>query len=252
MELTEGIYAYVWSRPSNGCNTYVLRYSLEGKRRYMIIDPGERRVVNPAVGAVRAGLAGAYEESALDILLANLSKDGIAPEEIGLVVCTHCHPDHCEAALEIKRRTGALVAVHENDREAFLRIVGESYGGDGASPPEMEPDIFLGEGELQLGAPDPIALKILHTPGHSPGSISIYWPEKRALAAGDVVFYRNVGRTDFSGGDARTLRDSVAKLADLDVEHLLCGHPYGHPGVITGKGEVESNFRFVLAYVLPF
>lgn len=253
MKLTDGVYGYVWSGQGNGCNSYAIRYDVNGQQRYLVVDPGQRRVLAPALQPMRGGMASYVEEPALDILLGQMARDGIAPEEIGLIVCTHCHPDHCEAALQLKLQRGAPVAVHENEREAFVRVSTESYGGSNGKPSvEMEPDIFLDEGELLLGTPNPLSLRIIHTPGHSSGSISIYWPEKRALIAGDVVFYRNVGRTDFPGGDARTLRESVSKLAELDVEYLLTGHPYQHPGVIVGKREVETNFRYVLLSVLRF
>lgn len=250
MELTDGVYTYVWSGQGNDCNTYALRYSVNGQRKYLLVDPGHIRALAPTMAPVRGGMASYVEEPALEMLLRQMASDGIAPHDIGLIVCTHCHPDHCESALQLKWQSGALVAIHEDERDAFVSAVGETdHDANDLPRAQTEPDIYLDEGELRLGTPDPISLQVIHTPGHSRGSISIYWPENRTLIVGDVIFYRNVGRTDLPGGDARTLKESVAKLSKLDVEYLLAGHPYGHPGVIVGKREVEANFRFVLLHI---
>jgi len=75
--------------------------------------------------------------------------------------------------------------------------------------------------------------------------VTIYWPERRLLIAGDCIFYRSTGRADLPGGDARQLGQTIEKLSKIDIEHLLCGHPYGHPGIISGKEEVQENFNFI-------
>ena len=89
-----------------------------------------------------------------------------------------------------------------------------------------------------------------HSPGHSPGHITIYWPDKKVLIAGDVIFYRSTGRVDLPGGSAKTLRQSIERLSQLDIEYLLCGHPYGHPGIIRGKAAVQENFEFIKKNIL--
>ncbi|HOG16326.1 MAG TPA: MBL fold metallo-hydrolase [Syntrophales bacterium] len=85
-------------------------------------------------------------------------------------------------------------------------------------------------------------------PGHSPGSIALYDPGCRAFFCGDVFFHRNVGRTDFPGGDARLLKENILALAEPDVEILLPGHM----GILEGKGDVEENFRIVVEDVFPY
>ncbi len=251
MELTSGLYCYQWRGQANGCNTYAIRYLVDGKSRYALIDPGQRAVTTPFFDSARGRLASTVDDRVLDVLLNSLQKDGIRPEEIGLIIFTHCHPDHCEAAPELKRRTGAMIALHEADKDIYAQIVGKSYGGQQDSIDGVtEPDFYLNEGELKLGSPDPVTLDVIHTPGHSKGSISLYWPEKKALITGDVVFYRGVGRTDLPGGDLLTLKQSITRLSKLDVEYLLTGHPYGHPGIVKGKSEVEANFKVILLQVL--
>jgi glyoxylase-like metal-dependent hydrolase (beta-lactamase superfamily II) len=67
-------------------------------------------------------------------------------------------------------------------------------------------------------------LSIFHTPGHSPGSATLYWPAQKALFTGDLIFKEGFGRTDLPGGDSATLKESIKRMAELDVELLLSGH----------------------------
>lgn len=250
MELTNDLFCYQWRGQSNGCNSYAIRYSVDGSARYALIDPGQRAVATPFFDSARGRFTSVMDDSVLDMLVGSLRKDNIHLEDIGLIVNTHAHPDHCEAGPELKRRSGALIALHRGDKERYTQIVSRSYNGQHEADAALaEPDLYLEEGELKLGSPNPITLEVLHTPGHSTGSISLYWPDKKALFAGDVVFYRSHGRTDFPGGDALTLKQSITRLSQLDVEYLLTGHPYGHPGIIKGKQEIEANFKFILLHV---
>jgi glyoxylase-like metal-dependent hydrolase (beta-lactamase superfamily II) len=115
----------------------------------------------------------------------------------------------------------------------------------------FEPDFYLEEGELNLGKENKLALKILHTPGHSPGSISIYWQDNKVLISGDVIFYGSVGRTDIPGGDGKLLKQSIEKLSQLDIEYLLPGHSTEFGDIITGKDKVEQNFAFIRLNYFP-
>ncbi len=82
-------------------------------------------------------------------------------------------------------------------------------------------------------------MQVIHTPGHSPGSVSLYWHEKKALFTGDVVFKQGVGRTDLPGGNGEILKESIKRLSHLDVEEMLPGH-----GEIVSGGElVKTNFQ---------
>jgi len=87
-------------------------------------------------------------------------------------------------------------------------------------------DLFLGEGSLDLGTQTPVQLTVFHSPGHSPGHTTLYWPRERVLIAGDLIFYRSTGRVDLPGGSAAALRDSIERLSELDIDYVLCGHPY--------------------------
>jgi glyoxylase-like metal-dependent hydrolase (beta-lactamase superfamily II) len=98
------------------------------------------------------------------------------------------------------------------------------------------PDFFLQEGELLL---DGLKMKVFHTPGHSPGSVCLYWPVQKALFTGDLVFKEGLGRTDLPGGDGDLIKESIERMSQLDVELLLSGHGE----IISGAQEVKSNFE---------
>ena len=108
----------------------------------------------------------------------------------------------------------------------------------GLQLPEYRVDIPLQEGEFKFNN---ATFEIYHTPGHSPGSISIYWPEKKALIVGDVIFQAGVGRTDFPGGDGKLLKQSIERLSKIDVEYLLPGHGE----IVQGKDNIKRNFDYV-------
>ena len=223
MKLVNNLYAYPWQGSDNNCNTYLFANILN-HNRHVIIDPGH--ITTPY-----------YREPGFDSLVKGMERDGLEAAAIGLVILTHSHLDHCEAAKVIRGRNRALVALHEAEEEMY-----ESSGG--------RVDFYLEEGELELGGEDQMRLKIYHSPGHSPGHITIYWPEQKVLIAGDVIFYRSTGRFDLPGGSVELLRQSIDRLSELEIEYLLCGHPYGHPGILKGKEAIRENFDFVKRNIL--
>jgi glyoxylase-like metal-dependent hydrolase (beta-lactamase superfamily II) len=222
LKLVNNLYAYVWQGNDNNCNSYLFADVLKGNR-HVVIDPGH--ITTPS-----------YREPGLTKLFKEMEKDGIEGTT-GLVILTHAHPDHCEAASMIREQNSALVALHEADGNIYKRSGGIV-------------DIYLEEGELQLANGSHTRLQIYHSPGHSPGHITIYWPEEKVLIAGDVIFYRSTGRVDLPGGNAKTIKQSIERLSGLDINYLLCGHPYGHPGIIEGKEEVQQNFDFIKSHIL--
>ncbi len=223
MRLIKNLYAYIWQGNDNNCNSYLFADVL-GDNKHLIVDPGH--IVTPH-----------YQEAGIKKLFRQIEKDRINPTSIGLVILTHSHPDHCEAAGLIKEQTGALVALNKADEASYLNLGGRV-------------DIYLEEGELFLGQNKQLILNIFHSPGHSPGHITVYWPKQKVLIAGDVIFYRSTGRVDLPGGSPEALKLSIGRLSKLDIEYLLCGHPYGHPGIIKGKDAIRENFEFLTANVL--
>ena len=213
MKLDTDLYAYIWkSMAENNSNSYVI-----GGEVPMVIDPGHQHLVKG--------------------LIQQMEKDGLRPKQIQVAIATHGHPDHFEGVSTFARE-GAKVGLSPAE-EKFLKDVGSQfYAAFGNEMPEIRIDFYLEEGELKLGDK---TLQVLRTPGHSPGSISLYWPEKKALFTGDVVFPMGVGRTDFPGGDGMLLRDSIERLSQLDAEWLLAGHGE----VIRGRSEILRNFSYI-------
>jgi hydroxyacylglutathione hydrolase len=211
MEIVKDLEAFVWRNPrANNCNAYLIR----GEKN-ILVDPGHLHLFDH----VRRGL------SALEL----------TPEQMDLIVITHGHPDHLEAALLFKSPT--LMAISFAEME-FFREWNSKYGmGDSA----FKADFFLQEGDLKIGSH---SFQVLSTPGHSPGSICLYWPEKKALFSGDVVFSQGLGRTDLPGGNGALLKESIQRLAALDIEILLSGHGE----VIKGKKAVQDNFKMIEDY----
>ncbi|MDI6755107.1 MAG: MBL fold metallo-hydrolase [Thermodesulfobacteriota bacterium] len=220
MKLDSDLYAYPWkSTQENNCNSYLI-----GGDKPLLIDPGHQHLVKN--------------------LINGMEKDGNRFEDIQLIIATHVHPDHFEATPTFAR-AGVLTALHQ-DEEKFMQEVGRQfYRAFGMDMPETKVDFYLKEGEFKLGNK---TFQVLHTPGHSPGSISLYWPEKKALFTGDVVFAMGVGRTDFPGGDGSLLRNSIEILARLDAEWLLSGHGE----IIQGKKNIQRNFSYIRSNFLDY
>jgi glyoxylase-like metal-dependent hydrolase (beta-lactamase superfamily II) len=223
MKLTDNLYAYVWDGNDNNCNTYLFAGVLQDNK-HIIIDPGH--MITPYL-----------REPAYDRLVNKINQDGLKIDDIGIVLLTHAHPDHFESAKKFKQNTQCLVAMYQDEEKIY-----QMFGGD-------KIDVPLKEGEFKLDERVQEKLEIIHTPGHSPGHISVFWPAKKALAVGDVIFYHNTGRVDLPGGDPQLLKDSIDRLSRLDVEYLLCGHPYDNPGVIRGREAIKENFAFLKANI---
>ena len=243
MKLVDNIHAYLWRGRGNNCHTYLFTDVLRGKRPHVLIDPGH--VLNE------------MREKCFEMLTSSMLRDDIAPEGIGLIVNTHSHPDHCEANRALAQmnsggdRDQALIAIDKCEDE-YRRTIAEQMSRMLGLTVQFEPDFYLQEGELNLGRGDEkLNLQIIHAPGHSPGSICIYSPENKVLITGDVVFNGSVGRTDLPGGDSRTLKQSIEKLSELDVEYLLPGHSTNYGDVIRGKNNVVQNFAFIRMNYFP-
>ena len=120
----------------------------------------------------------------------------------------------------------------------------------GLEVPEIKADFYLQEGQLNLDGG--FSLEILLTPGHSPGHISVYIPIMKALIGGDLIFYGSTGRVDVPGGSSHLLKESVERIAQLDIQYLLTGHQYGSPGIVQGGQEIKRNFDFVRINIFPY
>ncbi len=236
VKLAESLRCYIWQGRGNNCNAILWPSVLRGERPHVLVDPGH----------VRNELG----ELCFDSLAQAMGKDGFKVEDVGLIIGTHSHPDHVEATDLIVKRSGALFALSREEDE-FYRTTGkvffQMFGG---KPPEVTPFFYLKEGDLSLGARNNrMAVKVLFTPGHSPGSVCLYLEEEKILISGDVVFAGSVGRTDFPGGSPSLLRKSIDRLSQLDVEYLVPGHSTEMGSVLSGKDNVRRNFYTVKMFV---
>jgi glyoxylase-like metal-dependent hydrolase (beta-lactamase superfamily II) len=134
---------------------------------------------------------------------------------------------------------GKTKVTYHREEANYMQEQGSAlYQMMGAPLPEIPVEFYVKEGALQMGRD---AYEIIHTPGHSPGAICIYWPEKQVIVTGDLIFFRGVGRTDFPGGDGRQLIESIEKVRKLDVKTLLPGHGE----ILVGKDQIQENFAFI-------
>jgi len=218
MKLLDDLYLFPWnSMTANNCNTYFI----DGDKR-VLIDPGHYHLFN-------------HVRDELDRL-------SLSPEDMDMVIITHGHPDHMEG-VKIFQGTDALVAVSVWEME-FIKTVAPHYG-EALGIPDFEPDILLQEGDLKVGN---ATFEVIHTPGHSPGSVCLYWPDRKVLFTGDVVFNQGIGRTDLPGGNGQELKDSIRRISLLDAEYVLTGHG----DVVMGREAVKENFRTIEAYWFGF
>ncbi len=155
-------------------------------------------------------------------VLANVEKL-IDPRRIEFIILTHCHHDHTAGVPALKEATGAKVLIGEGEVcDLGDDVATGSYLYE-EEPAEFEVDGTLEEGDvISLGE---WRLHVLATPGHSPGSISLYEPEAKVLFSGDTLLpHGNIGRTRRSGETVKDLVRSVERLAALDVQVLYPGH----------------------------
>jgi glyoxylase-like metal-dependent hydrolase (beta-lactamase superfamily II) len=148
------------------------------------------------------------------------------------LINTHGHWDHIADNVPLCNETGAVLCSHPWDA---TRLANPGVGTEGeamVSVPPSRPDRLLKDGDV-LDVGD-LRLQVLHTPGHSPGSICLYEANAGVLFSGDTLFRMGVGRTDFGGGNPEQLAKSLRKLAGLpDATRVYPGH--GMPTTIKNE-----------------
>jgi glyoxylase-like metal-dependent hydrolase (beta-lactamase superfamily II) len=193
------------------CNCSI--FGDEQSREALVIDPGDD------VGEIQAVLA-----------RHNL--------RVKAIVITHAHIDHIGGAHKLKAATGAPVYMNEKDHELYEHL-DEQAAWLGVTPPERtEIDVPLHDGDLlMLGNAE---FNVLHTPGHTQGSVSLWIPAENKLIAGDTLFRDSIGRTDLPGGDGRQILHSIRdKLLSLPDNAIV--YP-GHGDETTIGREKQFNY----------
>jgi glyoxylase-like metal-dependent hydrolase (beta-lactamase superfamily II) len=165
-------------------------------------------------------------------ILSYVRKLGEQPSSISTILLTHCHIDHVGSAYELRKATNAKVAIHAEDadflagKKALPRpngVVGRLFR---VAPlffwiTTFQPDITLKEGDIVAG------LKVIHTPGHTPGSIALINPKRELIFVGDTLRYSEgkiSGPPKRFTPDADQAKLSIKKLSELEFETMLSGH----------------------------
>jgi glyoxylase-like metal-dependent hydrolase (beta-lactamase superfamily II) len=188
----------------------------EQSREAMVIDPGDD----------------------IEQVLAVLQKHQLMVKQI---VITHAHIDHIGGAAKLKRLTGAPVLLNAND-QVLLKMLDLQATWCGMRPPEkttIDTSITTGD-KLKTGS---LVAEVMHTPGHTEGSVCLYLASEKKLIAGDTLFAGSIGRTDLPGGSFKKIMESLLGpvLALPDDTIVVPGH-----GPLTTIGEERETNPFLV------
>ena len=197
------------------CNCSIL--ADETARRATVVDPGDD----------------------IQKILAVLAQHHLTVEQI---VVTHAHIDHVGGAVRLKRLTGAPITMNQLDLP-LLKMMDTQAGWLGVAAPEVsDPDVDATDLMALRVAEEPA--EVLHTPGHTEGSICVHLPGPQLLLAGDTLFAGSIGRTDLPGGDLkkilRSLKERLLPLAD--ATRVIPGH-----GAVTTIGRERDTNPFLIS-----
>ena len=194
------------------CNCSI--FGDEQSREAIVIDPGDN----------------------IDDILAILEKHAL---RVKAIVITHAHIDHIGGAAKLKAATGAPVLMNQDDQELYDHLDVQASWLGMETPSRTAIDDAARDGDvLTLG---PAEFRVLHTPGHTQGSISLWIPAENKLIAGDTLFRDSIGRTDLPGGNPRQILRSIEdKLLGLPEETVVV--PGHGPNTTIGREKERNPF----------
>ncbi len=154
------------------------------------------------------------------------------------ILITHGHTDHIASASLLKEKTNAEIIANENDIKMFKKPWNLLFLR--AKP--FTPDILIKDNEeIRLGNKNFVSLKVIHTPGHTQGSICFYQEKEKSVFTGDTLFYRAIGRTDFPGGNFKQMISNIKEKLFALPENTKVFPGHGRPTTISFEKE---NFDY--------
>jgi glyoxylase-like metal-dependent hydrolase (beta-lactamase superfamily II) len=188
----------------------------EGTREAMVIDPGDN----------------------IEDVLELIRKHSLQVKQI---IITHAHIDHVGGAMKLRALTGAPILLNQNDYALLKMLDAQAAWVGMKAPGKVEIDQSVGQSDT-VGAGS-VTANVLHTPGHTEGSVCLYFPAQKTLIAGDTLFAGSIGRTDLPGGSfekiIQSLHDTVLALPDDTV--VVPGH-----GELTTIGNERGSNPFLV------
>lgn len=194
------------------CNCSI--FGDEGTHEAIVVDPGDE----------------------IEKIIEILDRHGL---KVKAIAVTHAHIDHVAGAHKLRSLSGAPVYMNENDRQ-LLDMLDVQAAWLGMKPsPCTEVDVTAGDGTvLHLGEAE---FQVIHTPGHTQGSLCLLIPSEQKLIAGDTLFRDSIGRTDLPGGNTRQLLSSI-KTHLLDLPENTIVIPGHGPNTSIGREKERNPF----------
>lgn len=192
------------------CNCSVI--GDETTREALVIDPGDD----------------------IDDVLVLIRKHNLTVKQI---VVTHAHIDHVGGAMKLRAATGAPILLNQNDQPLLKMLDVQATWIGVEDPGKVEIDHSIAQGDtVRAGS---LTANVIHTPGHTEGSVCLYFPTEKKLIAGDTLFAGSIGRTDLPGGSMQKIINSLhEKVLTLPDETVVVP---GHGALTTIGEERESN-----------